>query len=81
MSFASLLCSYDGVHVDDKNLFRQRVIALWLSDVTGKVEHAHSLVLTVVLQSPFAIVAVVAPAFFYPLVITSHHLKSPRLPR
>ena len=28
---------YDGVHIADKNLFRQRVIALWLSDVTGKV--------------------------------------------
>jgi hypothetical protein len=71
-SFAHPLCSYDGVHVDDKNLFRQRVIALWLSDVTGKVERATSLVLKVVLQLqlPFAILAVVAPASF--IHLSSH---------
>jgi hypothetical protein len=30
---------YDGVHVSDKDMFRQRIVALWLSDVTGKVRH------------------------------------------
>ncbi len=29
---------YDGVHVSDKDMFRQRIVSLWLSDVTGKVQ-------------------------------------------
>lgn len=34
---------YDGVHIGDKDMFRQRIVALWLSDVTGKVRcHACS---------------------------------------
>ncbi len=33
---------YDGVHVSDKDMFRQRVVALWLSDITGKVRRLHT---------------------------------------